>query len=266
MAEKKPIKPNPYNNPIAQALIDIKRILWDMELQLTDIDDIIAEINSNAEVRERAVKLWFSHKIPDKSIKFIMSLIYDGCPERYELPIEEQAILGLMERIQNQTTGAVSVHKAIFTQILHLNDKQRKSLQTYLDHLTAIGFLTCIYRPPRGSKKPGIYVVNRAISWIGTETSNAKNLKISSCKTYRQISETFILPDGTKMICGALGEKLPNDKKRASADQNTDSTESHIDSEPHSHSTESPAENQAENTVSDNNNMQKISSEELLQL
>lgn len=221
MAEKKRKKPNPYNHPIAQALIDIKQVLWDLEIYLTDIDDIAEEINTNEEVRERALKLWLSHKFPEKSIRFIMTLIYDGCPERYELPIEEQAILGLMERIQNQTTGAVAVYKTDFARVLHLNDRQRKSLQKYLDHLTETCFLTCIYKPPRGSKKPGVYIVNRAVSWIGTGTDNAKGLKIKNPGTYKQIPETVILPDGTKVICGTLGE-IPKKEKEVSVDQDTD--------------------------------------------
>lgn len=221
MAEKKRKKSNPYNHPIAQALIDIKQVLWDLEIYLTDIDDIAEEINTNEEVRERALKLWLSHKFPEKSIRFIMTLIYDGCPERYELPIEEQAILGLMERIQNQTTGAVAVYKTDFARVLHLNDRQRKSLQKYLDHLTETCFLTCIYKPPRGSKKPGIYIVNRAVSWIGTGTDNAKGLKIKNPGTYKQIPETVILSDGTKVVCGTLGE-IPKKEKEVSADQDTD--------------------------------------------
>ena len=163
MTEKKRKKPNPYNHPIAQALIDIKQVLWDLEIYLTDINDIIEEINTNEEVRERALKLWLSHRFPEKSIRFIMTLIYDGCPERYELPIEEQAILGLMERIQNQTNGAVAVYKTVFARVMHLNDRQRKNLQKSIDHLTETCFLTCIYRPPKGSKRPGIYIVNRAL-------------------------------------------------------------------------------------------------------
>lgn len=227
MAEKKQRKPkpNPYNNPIAQALIDIKRVLWDLGITLTDIDDILEEMNANEELRERASKLWLSHKFPDKVIKFIMSLIYDGCPERYELPIEEQAVLGLMERIQNQTNGAVAVYKTIFAKVLHLSDRQRKNLQGYLDHLTETGFLKCIYKPPKGSRKPGIYIVNRAVSWIGTGTDNVKDLKISNPMAYKQIPETVILPDGKKIICGSLGEWLPEEQiedEKVSTDQDAD--------------------------------------------
>ncbi len=258
MAEKKQRK-NPYNHPIAQALLDIKQVLWDLGICLTDIDDIIEEINTNEEVRERALKLWLSHKFPEKSIRFIMTLIYDGCPERYELPIEEQAILGLMERIQNQTSGAVAVYKTDFASILHLNDRQRKSLQKYLDHLTETGFLTCIYKPPRGSKKPGIYIVNRAVSWIGTGTDNAKGLKIKKPGTYKQISETAILPDGTKIICGALGE-IPKNEKVVSADQNADhinnTTEPCNGSAPQNNSNRDKRKNQ-ESDESDKTNMPK---------
>lgn len=258
MAEKKRKKPNPYNHPIAQALLDIKQVLWDLEIYLTDIDDIIEEINTNEEVRERALKLWLSHRFPEKSIRFTMTLIYDGCPERYELPIEEQAILGLMERIQNQTSGAVAVYKTVFASVLHLNDRQRKSLQKYLDHLTEMCFLTCIYKPPKGSKKPGVYIVNRAVSWIGTGTDNAKGLKIKNPGTYKQIPETVILPDGTKVICGTLGE-IPKKEKEVNADQNADpinnTAEPYNGSAPQDNSKRDTRKNQVNSNMPKNSNL-----------
>lgn len=61
-------------------------------------------------------------------------------------------------------------------------------------------------------------------------------------------------------------DKKLNQQKGASAGNTDPKTESRLDSEPHSHSTESPAENQGKNTISDNTNMPKINSEELLQL
>lgn len=258
MAEKKRKKPNPYNHPIAQALLDIKQVLWDLEIYLTDIDDIIEEINTNEEVRERALRLWLSHRFPEKSIRFMMTLIYDGCPERYELPIEEQAILGLMERIQNQTSGAVAVYKTVFASVLHLNDRQRKSLQKYLDHLTEMCFLTCIYKPPKGSKKPGVYIVNRAVSWIGTGTDNAKGLKIKNPGTYKQIPETVILPDGTKVICGTLGE-IPKKEKEVNADQNADpinnTAEPYNGSAPQDNSKRDTRKNQVNSNMPKNSNL-----------
>lgn len=258
MAEKKRKKPNPYNHPIAQALIDIKQVLWDLEIYLTDINDIIEEINTNEDVRERALKLWLSHRFPEKSIRFIMTLIYDGCPERYELPIEEQAILGLMERIQNQTNGAVAVYKTVFEKVMHLNDRQRKNLQKSIDHLTETCFLTCIYRPPKGSKRPGIYIVNRAVSWIGTGTDNAKGLSIKRPGTYKQILETAILPDGTKVTCGTLGE-IPKQEKEASADQDTDlinnTAELYNGSAPQDNSKRDTRKNQVNSNMPKNSNL-----------
>ena len=142
---------NPYNNPLLQALLDVKRLLWDEGLDLDNIDDIIAEFQdkSNNDLRERANQIWLHHQFPEKSIKFIMSLIYDKCPERFSLPLEEQAILGLLERIQCQGTGGVIVKKSDFVNVLNLTLTQRKKLQASLDHLTQLGFLTCIYRPPK---------------------------------------------------------------------------------------------------------------------
>ena len=147
MEDNKRNNQNPYNNPLLQALLDVKRLLWDEGLDLDNIDDIIAEFQdkSNNDLRERANQIWQHHKFPEKSIKFMMSLIYDKCPERFSLPLEEQAILGLLERIQCQSTGGVIVKKGDFVNALNLTLTQRKKLQASLDHLTQLGFLTCIY-------------------------------------------------------------------------------------------------------------------------
>ena len=179
------------------------------------------------------------------------------CPERYELPVEEQAILGLMERIQNQTSGAVAVYKTVFASVLHLNDRQRKSLQKYLDHLTEMCFLTCIYKPPRGSKKPGVYIVNRAVSWIGTGTDNAKGLKIKNPGTYKQIPETVILPDGTKVICGTLGE-IPKKDEEANvedADPVDNTAEPCNGSAPQDNSNQDTRKNQVNSNMPKNSNL-----------
>ena len=170
-------------------------------------------------------------RFPEKSIKFMMSLIYDKCPERFSLPLEEQAILGLLERIQCQSTGGVIVKKGDFVNALNLTLTQRKKLQASLDHLTQLGFLTCIYRPPKGSKKPGIYTVNRGISWIGSSNDNAPALHIKDfTRTYNQTTETVILPDGKKMKCGTLSPYLPKQtpeqKNGVTADQNSNPEES----------------------------------------
>lgn len=223
---------NPYNNPLLQALLDVKRLLWDEGLDLDNIDDIITEFQdkSNNDLRERANQIWLHHQFPEKSIKFIMSLIYDKCPERFSLPLEEQAILGLLERIQCQGTGGVIVKKSDFVNVLNLTLTQRKKLQTSLDHLTQLGFLTCIYRPPKGSKKPGIYIVNRGISWIGSSNDNAPTIHIEKfTRTYKQTTEIVVLPDGKKMKCGTLSKNLPNQtpeqKNGVTADQNSNPEE-----------------------------------------
>ena len=39
---------NPYNNPLLQALLDVKRLLWDEGLDLDNIDDIIAEFQDKS--------------------------------------------------------------------------------------------------------------------------------------------------------------------------------------------------------------------------
>ena len=60
MEDNKRNNQNPYNNPLLQALLDVKRLLWDEGLDLDNIDDIIAEFQdkSNNDLRERANQIW----------------------------------------------------------------------------------------------------------------------------------------------------------------------------------------------------------------
>ena len=53
MEDNKRNNQNPYNNPLLQALLDVKRLLWDEGLDLDNIDDIIAEFQdkSNNDLR-----------------------------------------------------------------------------------------------------------------------------------------------------------------------------------------------------------------------
>lgn len=205
-------KPNPFNHPLIQALLDIKRLLYSEGYELDNIDDILEELmdENNKLLRDRGSAIWDSHKFPDKSLKFIMSAIYDKCPQRFSLPLEEQALLGLMEHIQAQTSGGVVVKKGDFVKALKFTNTQRKNLQASLDHLTECGFLECIYRPPKGSKKPGVYKVNNNVSWIGNaeKTEISINVKNFDGK-YKQTTETILLPNGKKMLCGTLSEVLP---------------------------------------------------------
>jgi hypothetical protein len=238
MTQKKP-KPNQYNNPIVQALLDTKKLLWDEDIQLDNIDDIIEEFENNEHLRESATKLWTSHKIPDKSVRFIMSLVYNCCPERFELPRDEQLILDLMERIQNQLTGTVAIIKKDFVDILHFTDTQRKNLQKSLNHLSETGFITCIYQPPQGdTKHPAVYILNRNVSWIGAPTNTALNIHMKNfVRKYKQVVEPVILPDGTTINCGMIKPYSPEEKKEVCTDQNADLTdlaETKLVSAPHS--------------------------------
>ena len=108
-------KPNQYNNPIVQALLDTKKLLWDEDIQLDNIDDIIEEFENNEHLRESATRLWTSHKIPDKSVRFIMSLVYNCCPERFELPRDEQ----LIRYTLTYSEGTLSIYAA-FSRLKHL--------------------------------------------------------------------------------------------------------------------------------------------------
>ena len=259
-------KPNPFNSNSIQSMLDIQKAMFICEIYLTDWNDILAELDRNTIFRETADKIMNTHKYPDNRIKLVQSAIYDECPERFELNATETKVFDLMERLQDQITGYVSVIKAIFVDVLHLTQSERKGLQKTLNSLEKKNFISCI-RPYRaGSTKPPVYKVNRNVTWIGKQDKTDKKINIPDfTQKYKRIIQPTVLPDGKTIQTGSL--ELINEEVNAdqNADPNTESVNAD-DSDTQSNSTESPAENQGKNTISDNTNMPKISSEELLQL
>lgn len=257
-------KPNPYNSDTLQALLDIRTAIERNNSGLTDINDIIADMQTEqSTIRRDADQINHQHKFPDSSIGFSQTARYDQKALFYELPRGEQVLYDLMCDIQDPQTGYVTVIKHMFVKVLRFTDTERKHLQSYLDDLTEKGFLICHYRPT--NKKPGEYQINQAISWIGKRDKRDINRLQRFQSEYTIGKATVILEDGKKITSGTLQIiDYDNIKKGASAGNTDPKTESRLDSEPHSYSTESPAENQGKNTISDNTNMPKISSEELL--
>ena len=154
--QKNTKKPNPYNSDCIQALLDIQKALFMCDCRLTDSEDILAELQQNEELRETADTIMHSHKYPDNRIRLVQSAIYDECPERFELNETETKIFDLMERLQDQTTGYVSVIKAIFVDVLHLTQSERKGLQKTLNSLEKKNFIFCIRPYKAGSTKPPV--------------------------------------------------------------------------------------------------------------
>lgn len=203
--QKNTKKPNPYNSDCIQALLDIQKALFMCDCRLTDSEDILVELQQNEELRETADTIMHSHKYPDNKIRLVQSAVYDECPERFELNETETKVFDLMERLQDQTTGYVSVVKAIFVDVLHLTQSERKGLQKTLNSLEKKNFISCI-RPYRaGSTKPPVYKVNRNVTWIGKQDKTDKKIDIPGFKQkYKRIIQPTVLPDGKTILTGSL--------------------------------------------------------------
>lgn len=236
---------NPYNSDTLQALLDIRTAIERSNSGLTDINDIIADMQGEkSTIRRDADKINHQHKFPDSSIGFSQTARYDQKALFYELPRGEQVLYNLMCDIQDPQSGYVTVIKGIYAKVLHFTDTESRNLQKYLDDLTEKGFLYCNYRPT--NKKPGEYKINQGISWIGKrDKTQLTKLKEFQSK-YTIGKDTVVLKDGTKVSSGKLTLlDLENvEKKGASAGHTDPKTEPCTGSEPHDNSNRDTRKNQ----------------------
>ena len=249
---------NPYNSDCIQALLDMKKALFECDLRLTDIDDILAEImKQDSALRTSADNIMHSHKYPDKSIKHVQSATYNECPERFELSEPETKLYDLMERIQDPVTGYVSIVKSIFVDVLHFTQNERKDFQKMLNHLTETGFVTPIRPYKVGSKKPLVYKINRGVTWIGKrDKTESKQVKMNGFKQkYKRMPLPTILPNGKSVSTGTL-ELI---QEEVSTDQNADpinnTAEPYNGSAPQDNSKRDTRKNQVNSNMPKNSNL-----------
>lgn len=236
-------KQNPYNSDTLQALLDIRTAIERSNSGLTDINDIIADMQGEkSTIRRDADQINHQHKFPDSSIGFSQTARYDQKALFYELPRGEQVLYNLMCDIQDPQSGYVTVIKGIYAKVLHFTDTESRNLQKYLDDLTEKGFLYCNYRPT--NKKPGEYKINQGISWIGKrDKTQLTKLKEFQSK-YTIGKDTVVLKDGTKVSSGKLTLLDLEEKKGASAGHTDPKTEPCTGSEPHDNSNRDTRKNQ----------------------
>lgn len=222
---------NKNQNPLHMPHIQILRLLIKHGYS-GDIEDVLELLEEESKTDrghiQKLIDEWNGQLYSSKSIDHLLMSIFNYFPQVHKASPEAQAILLLMLRTQEQATGLVEVQKGVYAKVLGWGSKRAGRIKECLQELENINAISAIYEPQDGSTKPGIYKINQRFSKIG------KGFKVGSIDTktageYTQYTHTVsLLINGQKhdFRCGSLQRIVDtDDKKRASADQNTDSVE-----------------------------------------
>lgn len=204
-----PNKPNPFNSPSFQVLLDLKKALAQTGCHLYMLDDILENFADEcSDLRDECDKIFMAHNYNPKNVKFVQSVAYEICPERFELPSVALKILDFLERMQSPS-GYVEFQKSQLVEILHLTDSERKGLQKTLDLLEETGFIEAVYKPPKGSKLPCQYKINRSVTWAGKQEPIENKIALhNKIKTSKPFEPKYTR--GCKQIKINQGSKIVN--------------------------------------------------------
>ena len=216
--------PNPTNSAVIQAVLDAITAAQESkdDTATAALQTALQALQRNKRVMHRADMIYNSHRYPDKSIKYTKTATYDQCPTRFCLSHNAQVVYDFLASIMTQQ-GLVRISQSYIADILRL---KRTSVRQAITELCQYHFVAVYSKPPRGSKTPPTYMIDRRIMRSGQDVSdNDINDFVSlvgetpgrnalPATTYQQAIITQKCSDG-KII--RIGTVVPIDKAKEPA-------------------------------------------------
>ena len=226
---------NPNNSTIIQAILDIIAVADPIKHKelLATLNKVSSVLIRDKRLQHAADQKFHSHLYPEKTLTFAKTQRYDGCPERFRLSIDAQAVLGLLERVASQE-GLVRIPQGVIAAHFGLG---RGTVRSALDELVNEEFIAVYEKPPRGSKTPITYLIDKRITCAGKDATPADIEQFITLKTgcrnlsaeYQQAILSVKSDDDRLVKIGTLIKKEPSQP---------DSTQTDSGDSPHNSQTE----------------------------
>lgn len=211
---------NATNSPVIQAILDAIDVAVDSKDKETEtlLRSALKKLQQNKQLLYKADAKYNSHRYPERVITYTKVATYNQCPERFALSHGAQAVLSLFASIASQD-GLITIPQSDLASILHTN---RQQLRRYIDELCQYQYIAIYDRPPRGTRKPITYLLDRRIVRTGKDPNDTEITNFNAMATgarqnlddipaYEQATLTQKSSDDNKII--RIGTVIPSHHK-----------------------------------------------------
>lgn len=165
--------PNPTNSAVVQALLDVVAAAKE-----TGKDEALAVFQTALSALQHDKRLMYSadakfnaHRYPERVITYAKLATYEQCPERFTLSHGAQIVYDFFVSIMTQD-GLIRVPQTHICNALHI---KRTSYRQYIAELCQYHFIAIYDKPPKGSRTPPTYMIDRRISRTGRDPRDQEN-------------------------------------------------------------------------------------------
>lgn len=215
-------KDNPHDNPIVQALIDLRKC--DPALTKT-LDPLIAKVNNDRKLIQATEREWDGHMYNPKSIRFVQLSILGGL---WRLSPNALKVLLLLGCYASQS-GLIRVKVPLLAQIAGMSQNTVRDALQALDKCGAVRIAKKAVR-----HSAAIYKVNEAVINIGKRTQHdfgydglpgdyLPNMTAPDNLVLVTESATYTTADGRRIVFNDLQARSAEDAKKAPSDVGTTS-------------------------------------------
>lgn len=159
--------PNPHNSSVVQALLDAIRFA--NEEERPTLEEALKVVNKNATLRKSADQVFQAHEYADEAIEYTKVATYTKDPGIFELTSDAFKILMLFNSVASQK-GYIRLSVSTIYDITHI---RRNNIIVSIKELIEHQYIAAVTDPPKGSKIPPVYLLDRRYLRNGHEPSQS---------------------------------------------------------------------------------------------